>query len=216
MNAPNFEALVRQPGDYRMLDLGPGLRYSFLFFNLSDIEPSRSDLRHRQSWFGETRFRQAISRAIDRDSIARLVYRNRATTLAGHVTPGNRRWINERLPRPVRSIEEARSALLSLGFRRTEGGKGALVDSTGHEVSFSILVSASNPARTEMATIMAKASIPRVIHSQSSVAQVLPINAPVTAIITAPPAVSDMIFIDEAMPMRFNGTQSRIRANPGP
>ena len=154
LNAPNFEALERQSGTRRMLDLGPGLRYSFLFFNLSDIESSRGDLRHRQSWFGETRFRQAVSKAIDRHSIARLVYRNRATALAGHVTPGNRRWINESLPRPVRSIEAARSALQSLGFHRTGTDNGALVDSTGHEMSFSILVSASNPARTEMPTII--------------------------------------------------------------
>ena len=154
LNAPNFEALQRQVGDHRMLDLGPGLKYSFLFFNLNDLEPSHSDLRRRQSWFGETRFRQAVSKAIDRNSIAKLVYRNRATALAGHVTPGNRRWINESLPRPVRSVEAARRALQSLSFRRAGAGNGVLVDSTGHEVSFSILVSASNPARTEMATII--------------------------------------------------------------
>ena len=68
---------------------------------------------------------------------------------------------------------------------------------------------------TEMARIIKKARMPRVIHSQSR-APVLPINAPVTAIITAPPAASDMIFMDEAMPMRFSGTQSLINARPGP
>lgn len=137
-----------------MLDLGPGLRYSFLFFNLNDVDASRDGLRRRQSWFRQTGFRQAVSKAIDRKSIVRLVYRNRARALGGHVTPGNRRWINERLPQPTRSIEEARGILRSLGFRRAEAEKGPLVDPAGQRVSFSILVSAANPARTEMATII--------------------------------------------------------------
>ena len=58
----------------------------------------------------------------------------------------------------------------------------------------------------EMATIKRKASIPSAIHSQSSDDAVFPINAPVMAIITAAPAASDMIFMDDAIPMRFSGT----------
>ena len=58
------------------------------------------------------------------------------------------------MPQPARSIEEARGILRSLGFRRAEAEKGPLVDSAGQRVSFSILVSAANPARTEMATII--------------------------------------------------------------
>ena len=53
----------------------------------------------------------------------------------------------------------------------------------------------------EIATIKAKAKMPKVIHSQSNAEADLPISAPVTAIITAPPAASDIIFIDEALPM---------------
>ena len=50
-----------------------------------------------------------------------------------------------------------------------------------------------------MATIMAKAKIPRVIHSQSKDEPFLPISAPVMAIITAPPTASDMIFIADGV-----------------
>ena len=68
----------------------------------------------------------------------------------------------------------------------------------------------------EIATSMRKASIPKDIHSQFREPLVSPISAPVTAIITAAPAASDMIFTDDAMPIRSNGIQSRISARPGP
>ena len=68
----------------------------------------------------------------------------------------------------------------------------------------------------EIGSIRRNASIPREIHVQSMSGSVLPIKAPVTATITAAPAASDSIFIEDAIPMRCSGTRSRIRANPGP
>ena len=134
-------------------DLGPGLEYNFLFFNLNDLDAERSpELSRKQRWFRDARFRQAISASIDREAIVRLVYRGAATPLSTQVTPGNKLWINEAVPRPRRSLEQGRTLLREAGFRWSE--EGQLVDDSGERVRFSILTSSSNKQRAQMATII--------------------------------------------------------------
>jgi peptide/nickel transport system substrate-binding protein len=153
--AANFAVLERQQANkgYRLYDLGPGLEYNFLFFNLNDLtSKGLPQIARKQPWFRDLRFRQAVSAAIDRQGLARLVYHGRATPLWGHVTPGNRLWVDAALPHPERSLDTARQLLHSAGF--SWNGKGALIDSSGNPVEFSILTSASNAQRTQMATLV--------------------------------------------------------------
>lgn len=138
---------------YRLYDLGPGLEYNFLFFNLNDPGPGNSTpLVHEQEWFRQRAFRQAVSLAIDRENIVRLVYRGRGSPLWGPVTPGNSRWIDTSLPRPARSVLRGREILSQAGFQWNE--QGSLVDPGGQAVEFSIVVSSSNATRMQMATIV--------------------------------------------------------------
>ncbi len=51
-------------------------------------------LSQKQKWFRDLKFRQAVSAAIDRDSIVRLVYGTRGSALWGNVGPGNKLWVN--------------------------------------------------------------------------------------------------------------------------
>ncbi len=110
------------------------------------------EIARKQKWFRDVRFRQAVSAAIDRASIVRLVYRNRAAPLATHVSPGNKAWFNSSIPVPVRSLPHARELLASAGFSwKTDN---TLVDSTGQSVDFSIVVSSSNAQRNQIATLV--------------------------------------------------------------
>ena len=153
IGAENYTALAReQGGRYVLQDVGPGLEYTFLFFNLNDLEAAQAALSRKQRWFRETAFRQAISSAIDRDGIVRGVYRGRATPLGGHVTPGNKRWVNASIAAPPRSVSRARDLLAKAGFRT--GADQMLVDAGGERVEFSILVSASNLILKEAATVI--------------------------------------------------------------
>jgi peptide/nickel transport system substrate-binding protein len=157
LGAENFSALSRQQRDVTMADAGPGLEYNFLFFNLNEPgEKTSPDLARKMKWFREVKFRQAISAAIDRDAIVRLVYQGRAAALWGPVTPGNRRWANEVVPHPARSLEKARALLKEAGFTWTAGpnGDSGLVDSDAKPVEFSIVTSSSNADRTKMATLI--------------------------------------------------------------
>jgi len=106
----------------------------------------------KQAWFRDARFRKAISLAVDRDAMVKLVYGGRATALATHVTPGIRLWQNKAIPAPVRSLAEALKSLEAAGFRM--GADRTLRDNRGHAVEFSILVSSSNQQRAQMAAMM--------------------------------------------------------------
>lgn len=155
LSATNFEVLQRDRGrrNYDLIDAGPGLDYTFLFFNLNgpaQNEPPQA-ARHR-GWFQQLAFRQAVSLAVDRDAIVRLVYRGRATPLSGHVPPGNKLWINRSLPKPSRSLDRARERLRSAGF--SWNAAGALVDKDGQAVDFTIVTNTGNTERMQIATII--------------------------------------------------------------
>lgn len=157
LGAENFSLLSRQPGAYTMVDAGPGLEYNFLFFNLSDpTEKTPAEIVQRQKWFREVKFRQAVSAAVDREAIVRLVYQGRGAPLWGLVTPGNRRWQDGKLPHPARSLERARTLLKEAGFSWTtaSSGQSALMDSSGRPVEFSIITSSSNADRAKMAALV--------------------------------------------------------------
>ena len=155
LSATNFDVLLRDRGrrNYDLLDIGPGLDYTFLFFNLNTVGPSEApQVVRRRGWFQQLGFRQAVSLAIDRDAIVRLVYRGRATPLWGHVPPGNKLWVNRSLPRPPRSLDRARERLRSAGF--SWNAAGALVDKDGQAVDFTIVTNTGNTERMQIATII--------------------------------------------------------------
>jgi len=155
VSAQNFAVLekARQSSSYRLEDLGPGLEFNFLFFNLNELPPGRlPQVAAKQAWFRDLRFRQAISAAIDREAIVRLVYRTRGTPLWGPDTPGDKLWLNTALPHPARSLDKSRQLLASAGFHRNSDGK--LLDPKGGRVAFSILTSAGNQQRAQMATLV--------------------------------------------------------------
>lgn len=157
LGAENFSALARQQRGYSMTDAGPGLEYNFLFFNLNDLGDKPSpDLARKQKWFRELKFRQAVSSAIDREAIVKLVYQGRGVALWGPIAPGNRRWVNTSIAHPPRSVERAQQLLKEAGFSWSNGASGdnTLVDPEGKPVEFSILSTSSNADRTKMATLI--------------------------------------------------------------
>jgi peptide/nickel transport system substrate-binding protein len=157
LSSENFSVLSREQKDYTMVDAGPGLEYNFLSFNLSEPgEKTSTETLEKLKWFREVKFRQAVSAAIDREAIVRLVYQGRGTALWGLVTPGNRRWRDDKLPHPPRSLDKARALLKEAGFSWSAGsnGESALLDASGKPVEFSIITSSSNADRAKMAALI--------------------------------------------------------------
>lgn len=155
VSAKNYVRLERDSAGkgYQMRDAGPGLEWNFLVFNLNQLPASASTERKaRQSNFLRKSFRQAVSAAIDRQALVRMVYQGLATALATPVAGGNKLWIDRNLPAPVRSVAHARELLSTDGYRWA--GDGGLLDPQGRHVEFSIIVSSGNPERLECATLI--------------------------------------------------------------
>ena len=155
ISAQNYAVLEKEQSSrgLQLYDLGPGLEYNFLLFNLnSTLLAQAGELARKQTWFREVKFRQAISSAIDRDAMNRIVYLGRGAPLWTHVTPGNRLWFDSSIPRATRSLDRSRELLKLAGFAWRNDG--TLVDARGTPVEFSIITSASSNQRTEMATMI--------------------------------------------------------------
>jgi peptide/nickel transport system substrate-binding protein len=154
LNADNFTVLqkdARMKGEC-LKDLGSGLEFQFLVFNQNHLDPAKfHDLVEKQSWFRDLKFRQAVSLAMDRRGMVRLVYSGKATPVWGNVTPGNKLWLDPNLPHPERSLEEARKVLQSGGY--SWNSEGTLVDPQKRPVAFTIMVSSSNAQRAKLATL---------------------------------------------------------------
>src|SRR2546429_658651 len=155
LSSENFALLTKERTrtGSQLVDLGPSLEYNFLVFNLNDLATKKLNIiSGKQTWFRDLKFRQAVSAAIDRDSIVRLVYGARGTALWGNVGPGNKLWVNQAIPHPQRSLDASRQLLKSAGFSWNNASQ--LLDPSGKAVEFSIITSSSNTQRMKMATLV--------------------------------------------------------------
>lgn len=155
ISARNFEILQNEAArrGFVVKDVGPGMEYTFLVFNLNEIPPSaQPDVAARQPFLRKLALRKAVSLAIDREAIVKLVYLGHADILGGPEPAGNRNWVNAKLPRPVRSVAAARQLLAAEQFTWTPSG--ALRDPDGRPVEFSVLTSSSNAERQQMAALI--------------------------------------------------------------
>jgi peptide/nickel transport system substrate-binding protein len=129
-------------------DSGASLDSEFLWFNQA---PGAQIPSYKSAWFRSQEFRRAISSAINREDLCRVVYRGHARPAAGPVSPANRFWFREGLDPhpfdPAASLEGLKRA----GFHR---GADGLKDREGHLVEFSVITNAGNKARERMAAMI--------------------------------------------------------------
>ncbi len=154
LSAASFQALARgSSGSLKLIDLGPSLETHFLFFNLNALPPATQQPAKAQRWFRDVRFRRAISAAVDRQALARLVFHGRATPLLAPVAAGNTDWTRRTAgPAPSPSLASAAKLLAEAGFSRAQDG--ALLDREGARVEFTVITNAGNRSREQMAAIL--------------------------------------------------------------
>ena len=142
-----FDRLRRETPD-AAVDAGPSLSSEFLWFNQNPAAPVPA---HKQQWFRSRLFRRAISLAVNREDMIRLVYRGRAGAAVGPVSPSNRAWFNEKLRAPKHDPAEALRLLAQDGFR-LDGQ--TLRDRAGNPVEFSLVTNAGSRPRTQLGTLV--------------------------------------------------------------
>ena len=151
LRTADYAELHSQPGITKVSDLGPGLQTDYLCFNLNEgeIKGGAAPNPIKRAWFNDTRFRQAVSIALDRQTIASITLQGLATPLYGFVSPGNRSWVAANLPRIERDLERSRALLRESGFTtRGQQDRPELYDAKGNRVELTLIVpSASQPLK---------------------------------------------------------------------
>ena len=137
---------ARMPAAVR--DLGPSLESEMMWFNQSPKAPIPA---YKKAWFQSSEFRRAVSAAINRDDLCRLVYQGHARPAEGPISPANRFWFNAALKPHPYDPKDALARLARDGFR-LQGG--LLRDSQGHPVEFSLITNAGNQAREKMSALI--------------------------------------------------------------
>jgi peptide/nickel transport system substrate-binding protein len=147
MDAEYFDRLSRTaPGKVR--DAGPSLDSEQMWFNQTPGSPIAA---YKREWFKSRKFRRAVSFAINRNDLCRVVYGSHAIPARGPLSPANKFWFDARLPQAKLDTTYALQLLHEEGFRTREG---KLLDRDGHPVEFSIITNAGNRSRERMATMI--------------------------------------------------------------
>ena len=106
---------------------------------------------YKTAWFTSTNFRRAVSEAINRADMARVVFRSHASPAIGIVSPTNKFWFNTKLKAHPYDTNAALHLLQQDGFRLENG---VLRDKAGNAVEFSIVTNAGNRPRESMAAMI--------------------------------------------------------------
>ena len=129
-------------------DAGASLESEMMWFNQAPAAPLPS---YKKAWFTSQQFRRAVSEAVNRKDLARIVFRGHAQPAAGPISPANKFWFNAALqPHPF-DVASAIRRLDQAGFHRRDG---QLYDRDGHPVEFSIMTNAGNRPRERMAAMI--------------------------------------------------------------
>ena len=129
-------------------DAGASLDSEQLWFNEVAKAPIPA---YKKNWFRSANFRRAISGAINRDDLSRVVYHGHAQPAVGPFSPANKFWFNSKLKPQTYSPDAALKALQGDGFRLENG---VLKDKDGNEVVFSIITNAGSKPRERMAVLI--------------------------------------------------------------
>ena len=129
-------------------DAGVGFDSEQMWFNQVPASPLPA---HKKAWFASTNFRRAISESINRDDLARVVFRGHAQPAVSWISPANKFWFNARLKAHSFDQKDALQSLARDGFRLQNG---ALLDRDGHAVEFTVITNAGNKDRARMAAMI--------------------------------------------------------------
>ena len=147
LDAEQFERLQHEnPAVTR--NAGTGLDAEEFWFNQSPAAPLPV---YKKSWFSMKEFRKAISMAINREDLCRIVYAGYAKPAYGPVSPSNHFWFNTSLEDPKYDPQGALRLLAQAGFRLEND---TLKDRAGNPVEFTVVTNSGNAAREKIATMI--------------------------------------------------------------
>ena len=147
LDAEQFERL-RHDNPAATRNAGTGLDAEEFWFNESPTAPLSE---YKKAWFRMTEFRQAVSMAINRADLCRIVYGGYAKPAYGPVSPSNHFWFNSSLEDRRYDPKGALAMLARAGFRYENE---VLKDSAGNRVEFNLITNSGNAAREKMSVMI--------------------------------------------------------------
>lgn len=147
IEGPLYAELEKQLPD-SVHDLGASNDSEFLWFN--QVRTARIS-EHKKEWFRDAAFRRAISAAINRADLARIVYRGHAAPAVGPFPATNKTWFNKSLRPHAEKPDAVRKLFGAAGFQLSNG---VLKDRRGNAVVFSLITNSGNKAREQLAALI--------------------------------------------------------------
>jgi peptide/nickel transport system substrate-binding protein len=129
-------------GSIQLLDLGLAVDPDAFWINL---RPGAFDSDRRRSWIQRDELREAISSAVDRQLFSDIVFLGAALPVFGPVTPSNKKWFSDDLPRPPLDLSRARQLLAQIGLE-DRNRDGVLEDVSGTPARLTLLTAKGQTA----------------------------------------------------------------------
>ena len=146
-------AAKSQAKGFVVTNLGPTTTTNFLSFNMNMKSKPAKQNPELFKLFNDVRFRQAVSRAINREQIVRNVYGGLARPGYGPETPANKLFFSKDVPRFEYDPAKAKAMLQDIGLKDSNGD-GILELPDGKPISFNIITNVENRLRVGTATII--------------------------------------------------------------
>ncbi|UCD16118.1 MAG: ABC transporter substrate-binding protein [Candidatus Omnitrophota bacterium] len=145
--------------NFTIYNAGPSFGSNFLVLNQN---PQTNPLTNREyvknyklNWFGDKRFRQAISFAINRQKIIKIVMNGLGVEQYSCLSPANKSFYTSGVQEYPYNPQKARQLLSDMGFIDTNAN-GTLQDKDGNKLEINFFTNADNTERVQIATLVKK------------------------------------------------------------
>jgi peptide/nickel transport system substrate-binding protein len=143
-------------GKFRLVDLGLASERDYISFNMNPGKNSKTGEPFidpvKLKWFSNTKFRQAVSYAIDRDSLIRSSLSGYGVPNYNYATPDTK-WINPNIRKYPYDPEKAKALLAEIGMT-DRNGDGVIEDTDGHPIEFTLISNTGNTRREKGSVII--------------------------------------------------------------
>lgn len=147
---------LESKGTFTLHEIGPG--YSTYYFQLNqNTSNSKKGVPYlnpnKKKLFTDKRFRQALSYAMDRSGIVKMVFQGRATAITSLESPANILWRNPHPKEYPYDLAKADALLNEIGIRDTNGD-GIREYADGTPVTLTIKTNVENKTRVQIGNML--------------------------------------------------------------
>lgn len=133
-------------GNFKLYDFGPSQSSIFVAFNMNQRKNPKTGKPYvdpvKSAWFNDINFRQALSYAMDRQSVVKNYFKGLGEP-SFYSMPVTSPFFNKSLKPYNRDLNKAKELLKKSGF--SWDGAGNLIDKSKHKVEFDMLANSGSP-----------------------------------------------------------------------